>query len=334
MESVTKNRQTLGVLRDMIARGYGDDLVPDGPSSDDRRWADELGHGWFNVAYVIRLRDGRRVVLKIAPPPTVPVMTYERGAMRTEIAALQLIKESTSVPVPTVDFADLSHELCDADYFFMPYVDADNLGVVADSLPAEQLIAYNEKIGALNRELNTIRGDHFGMFAGPAGDAGWRDAFCSIVEDVLVDGERRAVDIGRDYRVIRRLLDEHAPALDEVTEPQYVEWDLWNSNVMIRDGEIVCVIDHERPFFGDPLMEAGFVATQLPAFGDSVAFMRGYGWAELNEVQRIRRRLYSLHLALIMVIETVYRGHTDRIGYDWGRARLDEVLAGFGRPGS
>ena len=32
-----------------------------------------------------------------------------------------------------------------------------------------------------------------------------------------------------------------------------------------------------------------------------------------------------------MVIETVYRGHTDRIGYDWARARLDEVLAAFGR---
>jgi hypothetical protein len=35
-------------------------------------------------------------------------MTYERG----------------------VDFADQTHELCDADCFFMPYVDADNLGII------------------------------------------------------------------------------------------------------------------------------------------------------------------------------------------------------------
>ena len=70
--------------------------------------------------------------------------------------------------------------------------------------------------------------------------------------------------------------------LDEVTEPRYVEWDLWDSNVLVRDGAIVGIIDHERAFYGDPLIEAGFVATQLPAFGDPTAFMRGYGQGELT----------------------------------------------------
>src|SRR4051812_23522402 len=107
MESITKNRQSAATLRAMVARAYGSDLVP---SADG--WVSELGHGWFNVAYRIDLRDGARVVLKIAPPRHVEVMTYERGAMATELAALALIRERTSVPVPTVDFADRSHELC------------------------------------------------------------------------------------------------------------------------------------------------------------------------------------------------------------------------------
>ncbi len=127
MESITKNRQSPATLRAMVARAYGADL-----RSLGRRLGEELGHGWFNVAYRIGLRDGARVVLKIAPPRAVEVMTYERGAMATELAALALIRERTSVPVPTVDFADRSHELCDADYFFMPLVDADNFGIVQD----------------------------------------------------------------------------------------------------------------------------------------------------------------------------------------------------------
>jgi hypothetical protein len=45
----------------------------------------------------------------------------------------------------------------------------------------------------------------------------------------------------------------------------------------------------------------------------------------------MRRRLYCLHLALIMVIETVYRGHTDTRQYDWARARLTEIMALLGR---
>jgi hypothetical protein len=101
MEGITKNRQTTETLQSMIARAYGAAQVPVGEN-----WVGELGHGWFNVAYRLRLRDGAEVVVKIAPPPGVEVMTYELGAMRTEVAALELIGRETTVPVPKVDFAD------------------------------------------------------------------------------------------------------------------------------------------------------------------------------------------------------------------------------------
>jgi aminoglycoside phosphotransferase (APT) family kinase protein len=305
----------------MAARAYGAGLVPQG---DD--WVDELGHGWFNVVYRMRLRDGRAVVLKIAPSPLVEVLTYERGAMAIELAALRLIRERTNVPVPAVDFADQSRELCDAGYFFMPYVDADNLGIVGEQLPNADLAAYREALGTVNRELNSIRGPAFGPLAGP-GSPSWRVVFNGMVEDVLHDGERRHVDLGIGYDVIRRVVAADAGSLDEVGEPAYVEWDLWDGNVMIRDGTIVSIIDHERAFYGDPLIEAGFAATQLPAFGDSAAFMRGYGRVALSQAELVRRRLYCLHLALVMVIETVYRGHTDPGQYDWARARLAEIMA-------
>jgi aminoglycoside phosphotransferase (APT) family kinase protein len=320
MESITKNRKPIETLRAMAARAYGAGLVPVG---DD--WVTELRHGWFSVAYRMRLRDGRPVVLKIAPPPTVEVMSYERGAMGIELAALRLITEHTDVPVPPVEFADQSHELCDADYFFMPYIDADNLGIVKAELPAAELDAYHEALGAANRELNSIRGPGFGPLAAPVG-ASWRTVFTGMIEDVLADGERRQVDLGSDYADIRHAVAAHADSLDEVTEPAFVEWDLFDNNVMIRRGAIVSIIDHERAFFGDPLIEAGFAGTQLPAFGDPAAFMRGYGRGELTDGEQTRRRLYCLHLVLIMVIETVYRGHTDSRQYNWARGQLTEVM--------
>jgi len=327
MESITKNRQSAKTLRAMIARAYGAAQVPDAESHD---WVSELGHGWFNVAYCIRLRDGHQVVLKIAPPSHVEVMTYEHGAMAIELAALDLIGKHTSVPVPSVDFADRSHDLCDADYFFMPYVDAGNLGIVKDTLAPQELDACNEALGAATRELNGIRGQAFGPLAGP-GDPSWRACFLRMIGDVLHDGERRAVDLGCDYQLIRDVVAAHADSLDEVTEPRFVEWDLWDSNVLVRDGRIVCIIDHERAFYGDPLIEAGFTGTDLTAFGDSAAFLRGYGHAEFTKTERLRRRLYTLYLILIMIIETDYRGHTDTQQYDWARERLHEIMALFGK---
>lgn len=321
MESITKNRQSPIVLREMIARAYGADRVPEGED-----WARELGHGWFNVAYRIRLRDGYEAVLKIAPPSEVEVMTYERGAMGVELAAVDLIGGLADVPVARVDFADQSHELCDADWFSMPFIEGDNLALIRADLPARQEADYKAQVGALNRRINSVRGPAFGPLAGP-GDASWRRVFTGMVEEVLSDGERRGVELGRDYEAVRAVLAEHAAALDEVTEPRLVEWDLWDGNVLVRDGAIAGIVDHERAFYGDPLIEVGFAGTQMPdAFGDSTHFMRGYGRPGLTESETVRRRLYCLHLALVMVIETAYRGHTDPGPYEWARERLTEIM--------
>jgi len=43
-----------------------------------------------NCQSIAALRDGSNVVLMIAPPATVAVLTYERGAMATELTALRL----------------------------------------------------------------------------------------------------------------------------------------------------------------------------------------------------------------------------------------------------
>ena len=323
-ESITKNRQSLATLRNMTARSYGADRVPDGED-----WLEELGHGMFNVAYRLRLRDGYQAVLKVAPPAGVEVMTYEIGAMSTELTALALIRERTSVPVPAIDYADQSHDLCDADYFFMPYVDADNLAIIKDGLAPELRVAYGEALGATTAELNTIRGPAFGPLDG-SGSTSWRETFAGMVEDVLVDGERRSVDLGWDYATVRSVLAYHAHELDAVTEPRFVEWDLWDGNVMVRDGRIVGILDHERAFYGDPLIEHGFNGVLLPDFGDPAAFQRGYGKTELTEQERRRRQLYGIHLSLIMIVETVYRKIADPAGYVWAREQLDQTMASFG----
>jgi hypothetical protein len=58
--------------------------------------------------------------------------------------------------------------------------------------------------------------------------------------------------------------------------------------------------------------------------------MRGYGHGELTRDERVRRRLYCLYLALVMVIETVYRGHADTRQRDFARGQLAETMARLG----
>ncbi|WP_228373635.1 phosphotransferase family protein [Demequina soli] len=327
MESLTKNRQSTETLRTLIARAYGADEVPDGDG-----FADEITEGWFNVAYRIRLRSGRVVVLKVAPPADVAVLTREVGMMRNELEAMRLVSTLTDVPVPRIDQVDLTHEVVDADLFFMEHVDADNFGFAAadGQLAPEVVAAGNRELGALNREINAVTGTHFGPLEGP-GFATWREAFLDIIETTLRDGEAVEVDLGWSSDEIRATVAAHAHVLDEVTEPRLIEVDLWTKNSMIRDGRIVAILDHERAIYGDPLMEAGLTGLDLEGFDDPTDFMIGFGLSELTEAQRTRRRLYSLYLAVIMTVETKFRGHTSTEVYDFGRRSLDQVMAALGR---
>ena len=57
-----------------------------------------------------------------------------------------------------------------------------------------------------------------GRFGVP-GVATWREAFTGILEDVLADGERRAVDLGWSYAAVRQAIADHEACLDAVTVP-------------------------------------------------------------------------------------------------------------------
>ena len=324
MESITKFRQGDAALRAIVERAYGPRAVP---TSDG--FATELSHGWFNVVYLLDLADGRRAALKIAPPPGVEVMTYERDMMAGEVAALRLIRERTGVPVPEVHCYDDTHELVDADWFAMSVVEGDNLGVVKDSLAADEQRAYLRLVGAANRELNAIPGPAFGRFHGELFPT-WRQAFTRVLEDVVADGERRGVALGWDYAEVRRVIREHEHHLDAVRRPVFCEWDLWDSNVIVRDGALSGIIDHERAFWGDPIMEAGVIVLGDGDPREMTPFLEGYGRGPLTDAELARRRLYDLHLFLIMVIETVYRGHTTTDQLDMARPLLDGAMQALG----
>lgn len=327
MESLTKNRQDLDTVRRLVERAYGAGQVP----VDDDFLA-EMTEGWFNVAYRVRLRDGRSVVLKIAPPAGVDVLTREVGMMSAELEAMRLVSTLTDVPVPRVDHVDTSHEIVDADLFFMEFIDAENFGFAAAEgrVSTEVISAASRELGELNRRINAVVGPHFGPLLG-AGSSTWADAFTKLIGDALEDGWRVGVDIGWRADEIHAAVAENTAALAEVTIPRLIEVDLWAKNSMIRDGRIVAILDHERALYGDPLMEAGLTGLDFPdVFGDPSDFMAGFGLSELTAAQRTRRRLYSLHLALVMIVETKYRGHTDSTVYDIGRSQLDAMMAALG----
>jgi aminoglycoside phosphotransferase (APT) family kinase protein len=321
LESKTKNKKTRAQIENMALRAFNGLGLAAGAEASL-----EMKEGWFNAVYNIRLADGREVVLKIAQPVGVEVMFYEKNIMATEVASMRLVRENPAIPVPEIYFFDQTHDLCDADYFFMEKIFGDNLEHVKANLPIAAQDALDFKIGEIVREINGFSGTYFGYDGNPNLRAQtWKEAFIKIAESVLVDAARKNVVFDFDYDEIRAAIQKHASALEAVTIPCLVHWDAWDLNFLVQADKIVGIIDFERALWADPLMEAQF---RMLFFGQDITpSLRGYGKTSFTFAEGQRNYLYSLHLALVMHTECFYRNYDTDAIFNMSRQFIGDAMA-------
>lgn len=113
MESLTKNRQDRQTLEQMAAKFFAPSVILD---------IEELTEGYFNVAYKICLSNGKKVILKVAPPKDVRIMTCEKNIMESEVEAMKMVEDVHGIPVPRVLGFDKSCQICKSPYFFMDMI--------------------------------------------------------------------------------------------------------------------------------------------------------------------------------------------------------------------
>jgi aminoglycoside phosphotransferase (APT) family kinase protein len=317
VESISKTRVERSVAEHIVADAFG--------SAVRLTRFDEFTDGWFNAVHDIELDDGRRCVLKVAPPPDVAVLTYERDILRAEVEAIALVRERTTLPAPAVLWFDASHRRVPSDLFVMEHLPGTSLASLRSTLDADQQAAVEAQLAGMLRELHAIEGTWFGYAApGSVHVPTWSAGFVAMLDGVLDDGEHRDVNLPAPYDELRTMARRRSDALDEVRVPRLVHWDLWDANVFVHPDslQVTGVIDFERVLWGDPLMEA-----QFRAKATDPAFIEAYGSPVITtDGSRERRLLYDTYLYLIMVIESEYRQYPTDDLEQWARAQLVTVL--------
>ncbi|SDF37915.1 Phosphotransferase enzyme family protein [Lentzea fradiae] len=291
-------------------------------------WA-ELTGGTFNAAYRIGTTGGG-YVLKVAPPPDSPGLTYERDLMRTETAFYRAVRGHA--PVPEVVHADFSRGLVASDLLLMTEIPGHTLA--ASPPPARRKSLLRADLGRVVAGLHEVTGTGFGypqLGLAPT----WREAFAGMVDAVLADAARYGVVLPEPAARIADLVRSHGNLLDEVTRPVLVHFDLWDGNVLAHDGRVTGLVDGERAFWGDPLAEL----VSLALFGDIEQdhdFLAGYGAAPFTRSARLRLALYRAYLYLIMLVEGVPRRHSGPRHEEQRRRVRDHLGAALGvlRPGA
>ncbi|WP_329033453.1 aminoglycoside phosphotransferase family protein [Streptomyces sp. NBC_01725] len=268
-----------------------------------------LGGGTYNSLYRVRLDDGGRLILKLPPEAGTPRLTYEGELLVNEG---EFYRSAGGVPVPVPEVVRLA-----ADSLLMTECPGEPWSGLAGGIGDAEHERLRRELGSYVAQLHTVIGTRFGYPSEAVATAGsWREAFTAMLEAVLADAERFGARLPVTGERVRELVRDAVPALDEVTVPALVHFDLWQGNILLTgeagERRIGGVIDGERMFWGDPLAE--FVSLNL--FGepeDDPELLAGYraggGAADFDRSARLRMALYRCYLYLIMLVEGVPRGY-------------------------
>lgn len=313
MNSKTKNSVSEEILEKMADKAFPMEKI---------KSAKELTEGYFNTAYLIIFESGFEAILKIAPLKEIQVQSYETDIMKAEVECMELVRQTTKVPVPKVLFHDFTHAIYESDYFFMSKLEGDSLNSIKETLTEEEKDSIELNTGKYNKEINSITGESFGYYNKVDGHRPWFEVFRGFLKDLFGDAGRISLDIGLDYTSVEGLLEKHKEFFSEVTTPRLVHWDLWEGNIFIKDKNITGLIDFERCMWADVLLEVGFRShNQKPDF------LEGYGKRTFTEAEDVRILWYDLYLFVAMSMECDYRGYPDRGMYYWAKEQIEKKFA-------
>ncbi|MGW1718063.1 phosphotransferase family protein [Streptomyces sp. NPDC002156] len=284
-----------------------------------------LTGGTYNAVEELRLADGSRYVLKIPPPETVPGLRHESRLLVSE-AEFYRAAGTVGVPAPSLVALGDGHLLmtaCPGD----PWDDSPT--------DAERVLLRGE-LGGLVARLHTVTGSAFGYPSGALGPLApdWRTAFTTMFDAVLDDAVRYGAWLPAPVDEVARTARDAYDALDEVTVPHLVHFDLWQGNILVDRSagapRIGGLIDGERMFWGDPVADFVSLALLGDIRGDE-AFLRGYrdagGQVEFDEGVCRRIALYCSYLYLIMLTEVMPREMGEE-RKKWAREVVGPALMG------
>lgn len=267
-----------------------------------------LGAGEYNAVYSVKA-NGIEYALKIAPTDDVPVLTYEKEMMVSEVFWYKKIKENSRVIVPEVYYADFSKELIPTNYFIMEKL----LGQQLDKMDLSEREKENSvaEVAKMVAQMHKIKNDKFGYIQNELWED-WYQAIRGMVKAILDD----CVGKGRKSKRGEKLLsyiDKYKSVLEKA-ECSMVNFDIWPPNIMCRrEGNEIkyAWIDPERSYWGDRIVD--FVCLEMGnTLADKKKTLTAYNsvadkLVNVTDEEKIRYAVAQGYLGLIMEVEKYFR---------------------------
>lgn len=187
----------------------------------------------------------------------------------------------------------------------MTYLPGRRLSELAARLTPTERRSIDRTLGSYVGALTALSATQFGttcrVFA-KNGSRTWKEAFLSLLEEVLRDGDDMLVTI--PYESVRYYIGRCSHFLDEATQPRLVVLNVCEpQNVLVHEQtkRVTGLVGFSNVIWGDPLMSGGIA-------DGSDAFFAGLG-ERPADTQGVKARLhmYTAYRAIVRIVAHHYR---------------------------
>ncbi|TEY85301.1 hypothetical protein BOTCAL_0014g00310 [Botryotinia calthae] len=322
---------------------------------------EELPSAQLPRLYTLNMSNDNKLLLSFAPSLAVRLLRHETTLQYSEATLVHFLDTSSqkSKGVNTNGIASIEHDLASIKLedvipkmlrhasnnreMALPYTIFEptagkTLSALSVYLSLSDRRLIDKQVGSLTRSLASLTSPNgtFGTAArvlpdpfkqshpsAPLGSGSttWSEAFNTLLESILRDGEDMAVLL--PYDVVRSHYQRLSWRMDAVKLPRLVLLDLGERNVMIEDGikegsshipteslKLTGLRNWSQGIFGDPLLSNVF---ENPSEG----FMEGWKAGDEDDLiedtgnAEVRLLLYRCYRAVLGIVTEYYRPQSD-----------------------
>lgn len=282
--------------------------------------------GGMKCAVYLISHGSEKVVLKIAPLDQKLMLSYERNTMWWEVQMLKLMKKH-NIPAPELLFYDDTLTVCKSPYFFMSYIEGRKLSDYKGLLDKESRSSIEQDLGKICCEISKLESKCF--FIPSYNNINFSNNFefiKNLFNSLILDAESKNIVVPNyNYEDFITILEENQSELNSVKKICLVHSDMWDGNIIIKDGKVSGIVDFADLYFCDELFNFYFHTLNSET---SKSFIKGFGKADLSNDEKIRVIIYRIFVILKMIVEKDYKKFNgNNENFAWLYEKLDKEMS-------
>ncbi len=255
--------------------------------------------GLKNRVYLID--DGKnKYVIKTIAADDDQIAPIDRNTLRWEADVLREL-ESLDIAIPRVIYYSDGIEEYPYPFLVLNYLSGNNYNECKDNLSSSQKNDISFSIGKINKEICAIKKDYYYLPSYPKKKFKNNYEFIGFMFMVLLKiYKKNDINIdGITGTEIEKIVKSKKKELNMATNICLCNIDLWDGNILVKNGEISGIVDFADTYYCDELMSFYFHSTDKDV---DEYFLLGYD-KKLKYEEKVRVEIYRLYTYLKIIID-------------------------------